>query len=407
MSEAQLQGVLPAELSRFAGRILDADAHEMMPLQEWERHFGAEIQPLIDAWIATGQTDADNINHPYLRDYGGDTVPIGPDLLALKGSRAPGATDMRRRLEVMDAMGIGKQLMFPTAMIWPIMMLLDDRAFVSATPVGARRETIFGWIRQYNEWAIGVAKETDRIRPVAPLIGDTPDELIENARYLMDHGIRALWLLSGVPPGGRSPAHPDLDPLWAMMAERNCVGTLHLAAEGQFFETREWRNAPAFDGFRAFTEFDADPWTTSVYHIPSQNFLTTMVVGGVFERHPDLRFGVIEVGAWWLGPLMELLDLSHHQFTNIAPDLGLGGRLPQDPSFYIKRNVKVTPFYFEDIATYYERYDCADILCFSTDYPHVEGGKDTFRAMFEKVKPFGPEAVEKFFVKNAQFLFPE
>jgi len=398
--------VVPPELRHLAGRIVDADTHEMMPLQEWTRHFGDEYQSLVDAWIEGGETDADNINHPNLRDYQGDTVPVGPDLLKLKGSRAPGATDLKRRLEVMNAMGVSQQLMFPTAVLWPVMMLVDDAMFPHVAQHN-RRQTIKSWIHRYNEWGIEAARSSPRIRPVLPLIGDTPEELIANARHLIDNGIRALWLLSGMLPGGRSPAHTDLDPLWAMMAERQCVATLHLAAEGKFFETREWRNAPAFDGYRALAEIETDPWTTSTWHLPSQNFLTVMVMGGVFVRHPDLRFGVIEVGAWWLGPLMELLDLNYRQFAKIAPDAATGFRLPHEPSYYIKKNVKVTPFHFEDLKTYLERYDCADILCFSTDYPHVEGGKNSFRDTYEKVKGLGPEVVEKFYVKNAEFLFPD
>jgi len=398
--------VVPPELRHLAGRIIDADSHEMMPLQEWTRHFGDEYQPFIDEWIATGETIADNINHPHVPDYPGDIVPIGPDLLRLKGSRAPGATDLKRRLEVMDAMGVSQQLMFPSAIIYAVMMMVDDTIFPDLAK-NNRRQACKAWVHSYNEWGIEAARVSPRIRPVLPVVGDTPEEVISQARHLIDNGIRALWFLSGELLGGRSPAHPDLDPLWAMMAERKCVATLHLAAEGKFFETREWANAPVFDGYRSLGEVRTDPWSTSHWHLPSQNFLTVMVTGGVFERHPDLRFGVIELGAHWLGPLMELLDLNYRQFANFTPDGKVGARLLHEPSYYIKKNVKVTPLVYEDVKTYLERYDCADILCFSTDYPHVEGGKNSFRDLYEKVKGFGPEVVEKFFVKNAEFLFPD
>jgi len=397
---------LPQELRHLAGRIFDVDSHEMMPVQEWTRHLGDEMQPFVDAWMETGETDADNINHPNLRDYQGDVVPVVPDLLKLKGSRAPGATDVKRRLEVMDAMGVSKQLMFPSVTTWPLVAMLDDTMF-TALKVDNLRESVKDWVRRYNEWAIGAAKVSPRIRPVLVMVADTPEELIEDARYAIDNGIRALWFPSGMLPGGRSPAHPDLDPLWGMMAERKCVATLHLGVEGKFFETKEWGNAPAFEGYRALTEFKTDPYSHTTWYLPSQNFLTVMVQGGIFERHPELRCGVIEVGAWWLGPLMELMDLTQKEFGKFSPDGSKGYRLKHEPSYYIKRNVKVTPLVFEDIKTYLERYDVADVLCFSTDYPHVEGGKNPFVDMYEKVKGFGPEVVEKFFVKNAEFLFPE
>ena len=50
------------------------------------------------------------------------------------------------------------------------------------------------------------------------------------------------------------------------------------------------------EGFRILTEFRVDPWTLGNSHITAQNFLQILVVGGVFERHPQLRVGVIEMG---------------------------------------------------------------------------------------------------------------
>ncbi len=397
---------LPKELISLAGAINDVDSHEMMPTAEWISHFGPEVQPLIDAMVRTGLTDRDDANHPVVRDYQGDVTPIGSDLMSVKGSRAPGATDIARRLEVMDAMGVKKQLMFPTAVaLHSIMFLNNETLFRDAFP--NRRETLCKWIRRYNEWGMGIAKLSDRIRPVLPLMGDTPEELVQYAQKLIDSGIRAVWILAGTPPGGRSPAHPDLDPLWSLLAKNNCVATLHLGSEGKFLETREWRNAPAFDGYRVFTESPADPWSLSVMHWPCQNFLTAMVTGGVFERHPSLRLGVIEVGAWWLGPLMELLDLGHKQFCHLVRDWPGGKVLSKLPSDYIRSNVRVSTFFFEDVDTYLDRYDCKDVLCFATDYPHVEGGKTPFLDMYSKVKRFGPEIVEKLFVKNAEFILPD
>jgi hypothetical protein len=58
------------------------------------------------------------------------------------------------------------------------------------------------------------------------------------------------------------------------------------------------------------------------------------------------------------------------------------------------------PFVFEPVHVYLDRYDIADVLCFSTDYPHVEGGSDPLAAFGARLAGFGPEVVEKFFVTN-------
>ena len=52
------------------------------------------------------------------------------------------------------------------------------------------------------------------------------------------------------------------------------------------------------------------PIWTVIAPIPVEILLTSMVMGGVFERFPALRFGIIEFGAQWIGPLAERMD--HH-----------------------------------------------------------------------------------------------
>jgi hypothetical protein len=59
----------------------------------------------------------------------------------------------------------------------------------------------------------------------------------------------------------------------------------------------------------------------------------------VFERHPTLRFGAIELGSHWLGPLADNLDMwIERVFARRTKDI-----LSLKPSEYLARNVRVTP----------------------------------------------------------------
>jgi hypothetical protein len=69
--------------------------------------------------------------------------------------------------------------------------------------------------------------------------------------------------------------------------------------------------------------------------------------------------------------------------------------------------VRTTVYPFEEEDMYIERYGLDDVLCFATDYPHAEGGKDIFNNMYKRVERLGPEIVEKFFVKNGEWLLPQ
>ena len=389
---------LPEELRPLGGRIADADSHEMMPAELWPEKFGPEFRGVAEAYLAMGDESIGDA------DYPGDVMPVGADIAAIKGPRAPGATEPLRRIEAMDAMGIARQLMYPSGIgILGFAMTMGKRPPFAWDTGGDLAACGARWLEAYAAWALDAARGVDRVRPVLPLHGPTPDALCAMAKRLIEQGAPAFWIASGELPGGCSPASPELDPLWALLAESNTAVTLHGGGEGRFLRTKGWRDAPHFMGYRSTQEFDFDPWSMSVYHLPSQNFAAAMVLGGAFERNPALRFGVIEVGAHWVGPTMEYLDTIHDKFRgDNAP------RLAEKPSFYLRRNVRVTPLVYEEIGQWIARHEgLEDILCFSTDYPHPEGGRNAAERFHRRIAQLGEDVVEKFFVANGQLLLPE
>jgi predicted TIM-barrel fold metal-dependent hydrolase len=105
-----------------------------------------------------------------------------------------------------------------------------------------------------------------------------------------------------------------------------------------------------------------------------------LVFDGVLERHPKLTVIIEELGISWLPHLLTVLDNAVGRSQNdqlsdgqVRPDYaGSAYRLPLAPSEYLRRQVSVTPL----VATEPLRptLDLApEMLCFSSDYPHVEG----------------------------------
>jgi predicted TIM-barrel fold metal-dependent hydrolase len=69
--------------------------------------------------------------------------------------------------------------------------------------------------------------------------------------------------------------------------------------------------------------------------------------------------------------------------------------------------VRVSPFWWEPIDKYIERFEwLANVYVYGSDYPHFEGGKDPGNVFLSALEHLGPTAVEKFFVKNAELLMP-
>jgi hypothetical protein len=48
-----------------------------------------------------------------------------------------------------------------------------------------------------------------------------------------------------------------------------------------------------------------------------------------------------------------------------------------------------------------------ELYCYSSDYPHPEGGRDPMGDISGKLSRFGADVMRKVFVENAQWLLPD
>jgi predicted TIM-barrel fold metal-dependent hydrolase len=321
---------------------------------------------------------------------------------------APGAFDLNRRKEVLDFTGVRRQLMFPGGMgLWSAALLTQaDNLELLSSITGDRRGYARKLMRAYNDWCIRESFNSDRMRPVALLVANDPAELLAEAQYLVSRGIRAVWMPSAVPPGGASPADDALDPVYDLLAREKIVLCAHVGADMGFLRLSVWNKAHAFQGFRHGEELSLDPWALCSQARAAENFVLTMVVGGVFERHPELRMCVSELGAEWIGPLAYRMDLWIHE-SGVFNKKNKDWRMRLKPSEYVNRNIRVTPFYFEDVATYIERYDLADVYCYGSDYPHIEGGTNPMGDFSKNLATTSDVTKRKFFVENGKWALPD
>lgn len=392
-------------LAAIAGRVVDLDSHEMIPTHMWAESFGAEavdaVMPIIEPHLKRM-----GVNSPIRDDLQSDAVEISQETVwDMKGPGAPSAIDMARRPEVMDEMGIDRQLLFPTFALIGINLAHNpnvstqfrfDPAEFDAPAAGLKA------IDGYNDWAAHIqkAESRDRLRPVAVIPSRDVATMIADAEKALASGLRALWLPS-VPPGGTSPGDMALDPFWSIAEEADVPVVLHVGTEFGFASPDWHANVPQFTyGMKDSIEFPIEPFRGSTIHFAIEAYLGAMILGGVFERHPRLRFGVVECGAHWVGPLAEKLDLWAEQFRS-----RLGDVLTMKPSEYLARNVRVTPFYFEKVDMYFSRHpQLSDVFAYGSDFPHLEGGKSSMRLLYDQLLPLGSDVIDKFFVRNGAWL---
>jgi predicted TIM-barrel fold metal-dependent hydrolase len=372
---------------RLAGRLLDADAHLYLEPEVME----ALLEPIGRDWVI-------EMLEAYKRSdtFAADRLRGLDDVWGVKGLAAHGACEPEVRVETMDRMGIARQLAFPNTL---------GREAQHDTPE-ARQV-----LRNYNDYCLEWTRRTGgRSIGVCSLNLRSHEQAMTEARRVVDAGAKALVLGVSSPPGGVSLAHPIWDELWALASDAGVPVTMHIGSAGQFSGAADdpilmpralWDSPTLRSAFpdRPGSEERIGPIWTIIAPIPVEILLTSMVMGGVFERFPELRLGIIEFGAQWVGPLAERMDLHADLLAKVD------AALPLKPSEYLTRNVRVTPFWSEPVGRYVERYGMEELYVFSTDFPHVEGGRDPIGKFLASVAPLGDAAVDAFFAENARLLF--
>jgi predicted TIM-barrel fold metal-dependent hydrolase len=131
-----------------------------------------------------------------------------------------------------------------------------------------------------------------------------------------------------------------------------------------------------------------------------QSMLVSLVMEGVFERFPRLRFVMVEAGFAWLPSLAWRLDRLWQRLGSEVPHLTM------PPSAYIRRNVWSSSQPIEEPEDPAHLFDVMrwigwDRLLFATDYPHWDFD-DPARAL-----PAGGtlEQRQGFFLGNALALY--
>ena len=305
---------------------------------------------------------------------------------------APGALDTEVRSRVLDALGIDAQLVFPTFAFGPL--LAGD----------ATRDLLYGGTEALNRAMVAFCAPDPRLKPVGFLPLNDPARAVETLEHALADGVAAVWVPSDA-PGDFSPTHVDLDPVWARLAEAGVPFVLHVGG-GKLLPKAFHRNGlpRPKDWLGGGENLRAKDFP--VLHHSPERFLACMALDGVFERHPELRGAAIELGATWVPGLLRNVDHALRSFSKFEPALQ---ELSLLPSEYLRRQVRFTPFPFEDTAWLIEQ--CGpELFMFSTDYPHPEGGRRPFEAFgdaVERLRRADPRAVLLAQRRGATRAWPE
>ncbi len=207
-------------------------------------------------------------------------------------------------------------------------------------------------------------------------------------------GAKALLIASRC-PRGHSPSHVGLDAVWARAQEAGLPILFHVGGEEKlepdYFENGLPRVKDFHGGEENFT-------SVSFMAIPNSvmQTLAALIIDGVLDRFPRLKFGAIELGASWLPGWMRSMDAAHAAFYKNEDRLH---RLSGRPSDIVRRQVRVTPYPHED-SGWIIRESGPEICLFSSDYPHVEGGRNPLKRFGNSLASTPPAVVARFYAEN-------
>ena len=124
--------------------------------------------------------------------------------------------------------------------------------------------------------------------------------------------------------------------------------------------------------------------------------MAALIIDGVLDRHPRLKFGAIELGASWVPSWMRFMDSAASAFVKNEPRLQ---KLSLKPSEFVQRQFRVTPYPHEDTGWIIANTG-PEVCMFSSDYPHVEGGRNPLKRFNDSLAHTQPKAVERFYCDN-------
>jgi predicted TIM-barrel fold metal-dependent hydrolase len=289
---------------------------------------------------------------------------------------------------VLDLLGFEQQVIFASYCATALFPLRD-------------RDLRRAGIRAHNRAMAEFCAADRRLLGVGLLALDDPDRALEEIERGRGLGLRLLWIPAEA-PGGRSPGHPALDPVWARLAELGLPFILHVGSAPLSIEP-EWMNDghPERPSARGQAEVVGSKDMTVIYQA-AERFVSVLILDGVLERFPRLRGGVIEMGAGWVPAMLRRLDQVAEIWRRPEPHLASFTRTPSEQA---RAQLRFTPYPFEDVGRLI-RESAPELYLFSTDYPHAEGGRDPLRRFDRSLEGCDDATRRGFYAGNFRELFP-
>ena len=238
-------------------------------------------------------------------------------------------------------------------------------------------------VHAHNRWLVDWCGEyADRRAGIGQIFLNDIDDAIEDVTWIKEHGLRGGILLPVIPPDVNwiKPLYdPEYDRLWAVCQDLEVPVTVH--------------------GGTGAPDYGKYPVSMLLYinevSFYSQRPFVHMLLSGVFERFPRLKFVMTETGCSWVIPLLKRLDqvVSSIKATGETGEIKYKGDelLPKLPSEYFRQNVWMGVSFPQPDDVEARTFLGPDRFMWGSDYPHDEGThphtREHLRSRFSAISP--------------------
>jgi predicted TIM-barrel fold metal-dependent hydrolase len=342
--------------------MITADSHAGASVEGYRAYLDAEHQKLFDEWRA------------------GYKNPQRSHI----GSKKHKNWDDAERMGDMEGEGVVGEIVFPNT----VPPFFKTSVLICGNPSVENYRMRLAGVRAHNRWLADWCGEfPERRAGIGIVYLNDIDEAIEDVKWIANHGLRGGILLPHVPPDCthiKQLYAPDYERFWAVCQDHDVVINQH--------------------GGTGSPDYGAYPISLTIRLLETGFYSTRsyphLLLGGVFERFPTLRYIVTESGCAWVPETLKRLDGIWSRVKTGAVgefEFPQGVLTPEPPSFYAKRNC----YYGASSPSRGElagRHEIGiDHLLWGSDYPHYEGTfpntRKALRHTFHDVDPVEVRAI--------------
>jgi predicted TIM-barrel fold metal-dependent hydrolase len=357
--------------------VISADTHAGAALHDYKAYLPAAWHERFDEW-------AEGYVSPY------------DDLMTATAKRN---WDSDFRLSECDADGVAAELLFPNTV--PPFFPTTPNVTVKLPHTRAELEERWQGIRAHNRWQVDFCSLAPaRRRGLAQVFVHDIDMALEEIRWAAEQGCFGGVLVPAVSPGDTLEPlfHTRYEPIWALCQDLDITVVQHSGTGSPEMPMDQPASNPVL-----ITEMAS--W--------AQRTLPHLILAGVFERYPRLRFAPTEQGTLFVKGSLLILEAMVPAMKSDAQNrtYGLFGgssvdELTLSPTEYVRRNCyfgasAFTPYELGAVKLLGDEH-----LMWGSDYPHEEGTTPHSKLAIQwAMHDLAEESVRKILAGNAARVY--